>query len=72
MTKKKTDIKKTSKPLDKKKSSSLKKLNENLKLEQDKYIRLFAEFENFKKRTAKIKTNNDLISLIIFFIFLYL
>ena len=53
MTKKKTDIKKPTKPLVKKKSSSLKKLNENLKLEQDKYVRLFAEFENFKKRTSK-------------------
>ena len=53
MTKKKTDIKKSSKPPVKKKSSSLKKLNENLKLEQDKYIRLFAEFENYKRRTSK-------------------
>ena len=53
MTKKKTDIKKSSKPGVKKKSPSLKKLNENLKLEQDKYIRLFAEFENYKRRTSK-------------------
>ena len=53
MTKKKTDIKKSSKPSVKKKSSSLKELNENLKLEQDKYIRLFAEFENYKRRTSK-------------------
>ena len=53
MTKKKTDIKKPTKPLVKKKSSSLKKLNENLKLEQDKYVRLFAEFENYKRRTSK-------------------
>lgn len=28
-------------------------LNENLKQEKDKYLRLFAEFENFKKRTSK-------------------
>ena len=28
-------------------------LNENLKQEKDKYLRLFAEFENFKKRTTK-------------------
>ena len=53
MTKKKTDTKKPSKTLVKKKPSSLKKLNENLKLEQDKYIRLFAEFENYKRRTSK-------------------
>jgi molecular chaperone GrpE len=45
--------KKSSKPSVKKKSSSLKELNENLKLEQDKYIRLFAEFENYKRRTSK-------------------
>ena len=28
-------------------------LNRNLDQEKDKYLRLFAEFENFKKRTAK-------------------
>ena len=53
MTKKKTNIKKSSKPIVKKKSSTLKELNENLKLEQDKYLRLFAEFENYKRRTSK-------------------
>tara|TARA_B110000858_G_C17712653_1_gene431373 strand:+ start:21 stop:518 length:498 start_codon:yes stop_codon:yes gene_type:complete len=52
MTKKKTDIKKSSKSTVKKKST-LKELNENLKLEQDKYLRLFAEFENYKRRTSK-------------------
>jgi molecular chaperone GrpE len=31
----------------------LKELNENLSQEKDKYLRLFAEFENFKKRNAK-------------------
>ena len=31
----------------------LKELNENLSQEKDKYLRLFAEFEKFKKRTAK-------------------
>ena len=30
-----------------------KELSENLSQEKDKYLRLFAEFENFKKRTAK-------------------
>ncbi|MDA0937020.1 MAG: nucleotide exchange factor GrpE [Bacteroidetes bacterium] len=34
-------------------SQMLEKLNEELKNEKDKYLRLFAEFENFKKRTAK-------------------
>ena len=53
MTKKKTDIKKSSKSTVKKKSTTLKELNENLKLEQDKYLRLFAEFENYKRRTSK-------------------
>jgi len=28
-------------------------IKESLKQEQDKYLRLFAEFENFKKRTSK-------------------
>lgn len=28
-------------------------LNEELKLEKDKFLRLFAEFENYKKRTAR-------------------
>ena len=34
-------------------SQQLDELNENLNQEKDKYLRLFAEFENFKKRTAK-------------------
>tara|TARA_B100000963_G_scaffold161621_1_gene140533 strand:+ start:4622 stop:5149 length:528 start_codon:yes stop_codon:yes gene_type:complete len=34
-------------------SKKLKELNENLNHEKDKYLRLFAEFENFKKRTAR-------------------
>lgn len=29
------------------------KLQEELKLEKDKFLRLFAEFENYKRRTAK-------------------
>ena len=29
------------------------KLEENLATEKDKFLRLFAEFENFKRRTAK-------------------
>ena len=53
MTQKKTDTKKSSKSTVIKKSNTLKELNENLKLEQDKYLRLFAEFENYKRRTSK-------------------
>ena len=49
---KKTSNKKTSK-VSKKKSPSIKELNESLKLEKEKYVRLFAEFDNYKRRTAK-------------------
>ena len=31
----------------------VKSLNENLNDEKDKFLRLFAEFENYKRRTAK-------------------
>ena len=34
-------------------NSQLKDLKQDLALEKEKYLRLFAEFENFKKRTAK-------------------
>ncbi len=34
-------------------SLKLEELNGNLEQEKDKHLRLFAEFENFKKRTAK-------------------
>ena len=53
MVKKKSDNKKTPKGVLKKKSSSTKELNQILKLEKEKYVRLFAEFENYKRRTAK-------------------
>ena len=52
MTKKTSNTKKVSKG-SKKKSPSIKELNESLKLEKEKYVRLFAEFENYKRRTAK-------------------
>ena len=52
MTKKTSNNKKTSK-VSKKKSPSTKELNESLKLEKEKYVRLIAEFENYKRRTAK-------------------
>jgi molecular chaperone GrpE len=52
MNKKKSDSK-SSKSSVKKKSPSVKELNESLKLEKEKYVRLFAEFENYKRRTSK-------------------
>ena len=53
MTKKLPDNKKAPKVASKKKYPSPKALNERLKLEKEKYVRLFAEFENYKRRTAK-------------------
>ena len=35
------------------KGSSIKDLKEKIKGEEEKYLRLFAEFENYKKRTTK-------------------
>ena len=52
-------------------SKQLEELNESLNQEKEKYLRLFAEFENFKKRTAKerielFKTaNQEVISALI-------
>ena len=49
----------------------LKQLDDSLKNEKDKYLRLFAEFENFKKRTAKERielyktANQEVISALI-------
>jgi len=53
MVKKNTDNKKAPKASPKKKLPSTKELNQSLKLEKEKYVRLFAEFENYKRRTAK-------------------
>ena len=53
MKKKTSDKKKATKVASKKKSPTIKELNESLKLEKEKYVRLFAEFENYKRRTAK-------------------
>ena len=52
MAKKTSNTKKVTKA-SKKKSPSIKELNKSLKLEKEKYVRLFAEFENYKRRTAK-------------------
>ena len=53
MNKKKTQSKTAKSGSTKKKSPSVKELNEQIKNEKDKYLRLFAEFENYKRRTAK-------------------
>ncbi len=37
------------------KKTELEQIKEELKQEKDKYLRLYAEFENFRKRTAKEK-----------------
>lgn len=53
MNKKKTESKTAKSGANKKKSPSVKELNETINIEKDKYVRLFAEFENYKRRTAK-------------------
>ena len=53
MNKKKSDSKDNKTSVKKKKSLSLKQLSESLDLEKEKYVRLFAEFENYKRRTSK-------------------
>ena len=53
MNKKKTERKTAKSGANKKKSPSVKELNETINIEKDKYVRLFAEFENYKRRTAK-------------------
>ena len=53
MNKKKTVSKTAKSGSTKKKSPSVKELNETINNEKDKYVRLFAEFENYKRRTAK-------------------
>ena len=76
---KKSSLKKITKP--KKNTNSktdkvkideqLKKVDDSLKNEKEKYLRLFAEFENFKKRTAKERielyktANQEVISALI-------
>ena len=53
MSKKKSVTKKAQKIESKKKSPSIKELTLSLDTEKDKYVRLFAEFENYKRRTSK-------------------
>ena len=48
-----TKNKKTTKTKTPSLKNQLKTLNEDLENEKDKFLRLFAEFENFRKRTAK-------------------
>ena len=40
-------------PAPRKSNNTLKELKEKIKNEEEKYLRLFAEFENYKKRTTK-------------------
>ena len=50
---------------------SFESLQEEIKTEQDKYLRLFAEFENYKKRTSKERldlfksANQELMSVLL-------
>jgi len=53
MNKKKAEYKTPKTANTKKKSPSVKELNDIIDKEKDKYVRLFAEFENYKRRTAK-------------------
>ena len=53
MNKKKTENKTAKSGTTKKKSPTVKELSETINNEKDKYVRLFAEFENYKRRTAK-------------------
>lgn len=53
MNKKKAEYKTPKTVNTKKKSPSVKDLNDTIDKEKDKYVRLFAEFENYKRRTAK-------------------
>ena len=45
--------KKSTKPKSPTLKNQIKSLNDEFKDEKDKFLRLFAEFENFRKRTAK-------------------
>lgn len=53
MNKKKAEYKTPKTANTKKKSPSVKELNDTIDKEKDKYVRLFAEFENYKRRTSK-------------------
>ena len=53
MNKKKTESKTAKKGANKKKSPSVKELNETINIEKDKYVRLFDEFENYKRNSKK-------------------
>ena len=53
MNKKKTESKTAKSGANKKKSPSVKELNETINIEKDKYVRLFAEFETIKEELQK-------------------
>ena len=50
---KKKKVSRTKKTVKSDHSKLLEEIKESLENEKDKYLRLFAEFENFKKRTSK-------------------
>lgn len=50
---KKKKVSRTKKTVKSDRSKLLEEIKESLENEKDKYLRLFAEFENFKKRTSK-------------------
>ncbi len=52
---KKVQHKNKDEKIEKDKKTEMDKLKEELKQEKDKYLRLYAEFENYRKRTAKEK-----------------
>lgn len=53
---KKSD-KKAEKKAEKEKAPTKKSLEEELRVEQDKYLRLLAEYDNFRRRSAKEREN---------------
>ena len=72
MTKKKSVSKKSTKSSTVKKPQSLKALKESVKVEQDKYVRLFAEFENkeeHRKRDLNYIKQQEKKFLLVWFLF---
>ena len=59
--------KKVKKKIKTKKDKSIKSLNNEIKESKDKYVRLYSEFENYRRRTSKEKidmiesANKDLL-----------
>lgn len=53
MSKKNKKVDTASEPLNEKETNQIEQLQEALVQEKDKFLRLFAEFENYKRRTSK-------------------